>query len=102
MSCVLIQADYTYQREKQIKERMRKWKVTKPIKRDVWEAIVRKERLRSQVGKRSIIVVRGRHVSEAKLERYVKDHPKIAVEGLGDECEFGMTKLASKFLNHFQ
>ena len=100
MACVLTKSDFTYQSEKQIKEQLKNWNMSRHIKREEWAAVIRKTSLRSQVGKRSIVFVRRFVVTEARVERYVRDLNRSgkAVEVLGAECEFEMTKLDSRFL----
>ncbi|KAL2073541.1 hypothetical protein VTL71DRAFT_10867 [Oculimacula yallundae] len=65
--------------EKQYKDRFAKWKWSKNIKKEHWAVIVRKVDERKRIGKKSTVHVRQQLVNEAKIDRYIHDHPDAII-----------------------
>jgi hypothetical protein len=74
---------------KQYKDRIKKWNLKKNIQTDEMEAMIRKQRQRALVHKRSAFRLRDRPVNPEKIRRYINEHPELQV--LLDEEENGST-----------
>ncbi|KAG4441565.1 hypothetical protein IFR05_002950 [Cadophora sp. M221] len=66
--------------EKQYKDRLNKWSVNnKNIKKGDWNVIIGMTNHRNKIGKPSRVRVHKHLVTQAKVNRYLKDHPKMTI-----------------------
>jgi hypothetical protein len=74
---------------KQYKDRIKKWNLNKNIQTDEMEAMIRKQRQRALVDRRSAFRLRDRPVNPEKIRRYINEHPELQI--VLDEEENGST-----------
>jgi hypothetical protein len=83
---------------KQYKDRIKKWNLNKNIQTDEMEAMIRKQRQRALIHKRSAFRLRDRLVNPEKIRRYINEHPDLNIAL--NEDEDGSMASAGMFSMH--
>ena len=82
--------------ERQLKRKIKDWKLEKNVKSDEMKVIVRKIQQRAAIGKNTAFRVRGQPVDPSKIERWQNRYGEVDLKGIPpSSCKFQLMSFYS-------